>query len=52
MQTKEVIQQVWTVYWDKIRNEQEIKLEELAHKTGVSKINIGKIERGGNKIRH
>lgn len=45
MQTKEVIQQVGQLL-RQIRNEQKLSLEELAHKTGVSKLTLGKIERG------
>ncbi len=50
MQTKEVIQQVGQLL-RQIRNEQKLSLEELAHKTGVSKLTLGKIERG-KQIRH
>ncbi|MDM5156680.1 XRE family transcriptional regulator [Bacillus sp. DX1.1] len=45
MQTKEVIQQVGQLL-RQIRNEQKLSLEELAKKTGVSKLTLGKIERG------
>ena len=45
MQTKEVIQQVGQLL-RQIRNEQKLSLEELAQKTGVSKLTLGKIERG------
>ena len=41
MQTKEVIQQVGQLL-RQIRNEQKLSLEELAHKTGVSKLTLGK----------
>ena len=44
MQTKEVIQQVGQLL-RQIRNEQKLSLEELP-KTGVSKLTLGKIERG------
>ncbi|OON73557.1 DNA-binding protein, partial [Klebsiella pneumoniae] len=43
MQTKEVIQQVGQLL-RQIRNEQKLSLEELAQKTGVSKLTLGKIE--------
>ncbi len=45
IQTKEVIQQVGQLL-RQIRNEQKLSLEELAQKTGVSKLTLGKIERG------
>ena len=45
MQTKEVILQVGQLL-RQIRNEQKLSLEELAKKTGVSKLTLGKIERG------
>ncbi|MFJ8413302.1 helix-turn-helix domain-containing protein [Bacillus paramycoides] len=45
MQTKDVIQQVGQLL-RQIRNEQKLSLEDLAQKTGVSKLTLGKIERG------
>ncbi|PHA00778.1 DNA-binding protein [Bacillus pseudomycoides] len=45
IQTKEVIQQVGQLL-RQIRNEQKLSLEELAKQTGVSKLTLGKIERG------
>lgn len=50
MQTKEVIQQVGQLL-RQIRNEQKLSLEELAHKTGVSKLTLER-SKEGKQIRH
>jgi XRE family transcriptional regulator, regulator of sulfur utilization len=44
-QTRKLIQQMGGML-RKIRSEQKLSLEELAEKTGVSKLTLGKIERG------
>lgn len=43
MQTKEVIQQVGQLL-RQIRNEQKLSLEELAQKTGVSKLTLERLK--------